>query len=56
MGKACTVIEEETGVNLKEIAEIIKTGNETATEQIAKTITMIRILISKKLYRSCQIQ
>lgn len=35
-GKACTVIEDETGINLKEIAEIIKTGSETATEQIAK--------------------
>lgn len=35
-GKACTVIEEQTGVDLKEIAEIIKTGNETAAEQIAK--------------------
>lgn len=35
-GKACTVIEEQTGVNLKEISEIIKDGNETATEKIVK--------------------
>ncbi|MBR5471586.1 MAG: hypothetical protein IKU81_05690 [Oscillibacter sp.] len=35
-GKACAVIEEQTGVDLEEIAEIMKTGNESATEQIAK--------------------
>lgn len=35
-GKACTVIEEQTGVDLKEIAEIIKADDKAATEQVAK--------------------
>lgn len=35
-GKAGKVVEEKTGVDLKKIAEIIKNGNKTATEKIAK--------------------